>query len=151
MGQTRKLTKAMRAEVVRRYAACGVYARVAEQLGIDRDTLWRWRRREPELQAELDRVKEELVTAIAEKAGHRLDEYLDSIGEMVEVERRETRDAKGRPFTEVRHETVRLNPALLKYGLTKWNPDMVRVPLTKDEQDKVQSYIQEVLAKRNGG
>ena len=144
-----KLTKRMRKEVLRRYATHGVFARVADELNIDRRTLWRWRREDPELQAGLDELKDELVVGISEMSANKLVEHLESVGTTVEVGRRHTRDAKGNPYVEVTEELVRLNPALVRYGMTKWHPDMVRVPLTKDEQDKVQSYIQEVLAKRN--
>ena len=142
------LTAAKRKKCLRLYEASGVYARVSEALGIDRDTLWRWRREHPDFQAELDAAKTRMIERISEKCAGRLEEYLDSIGTMQVVESKDTVTVKGEPYTEVRREIVRPIPAMLKFGLTKYHPDLVRVPLTQDEQDQVAKYISEVLAQR---
>ena len=142
------LTPARRKKCVSMYGALGVYAHVSEKLGISPRTLLRWRNEHPDFQAELDAVKKEMIERISEKCASRLEEYLDSIGTMQVVESKDTVTVKGEPYTEVRREIVRPIPAMLKFGLTKYHPDLVRVPLTQDEQDQVAKYISEVLAQR---
>ena len=142
------LTKARREKCIRLYAALGVYAHVSEKLGISPDTLLNWRRAHPDFQAELDDAKTRMIERISEKCAGRLEEYLDSIGTMQVVESKDTVTVKGEPYTETRREVVRPIPAMLKFGLTKYHPDLVRVPLTQDEQDQVAKYISEVLAQR---
>ena len=142
------LTAAKRKKCIQLYAKLGVYAHVCKAMSIDITTLWRWRRENPDFQSELDDAKVRLIEAIGEKCAHRLQEYLDSIGTMQVVESKDTVTVKGEPYTEVRREVVRPIPAMLKFGLTKYHPDLVRVPLTQDEQDQVAKYISEVLAQR---
>ena len=130
------------------YATCGMFSRVAKHMGVDQATLWRWRRDHPDFEAELNEAGERLTMQVAQLSRLRLLEYLESIGQMVVVEERDTRDSKGNAYTDVRRELVKAHPSMLRFGLTKLDPDLVRVPLTKDEQEQVRTYITEVLAAR---
>ena len=142
------LTQGRREQAISLYRALGVYAHVAKEMGVSERQFLQWRQDNPGFQAELTAMKEELVWELGEKSAHRLSEYLDSIGTMVPVSEKDTHDSKGQPHTEVHREVVRLHPGLLKFGLTKYDPDLVRAPLTKEEKDEVASFISEVLARR---
>ena len=142
------LTQARRAAAVAAYARCGVFARVAEHLGVDGRTLRRWREESPDFDAELKAAGEQLDIRIGELARHKLEEYFESVGDMLVVEEKDTVSNQGKNYTEVRRQRVLLNPAFVRMALTKLDPDWVRAPLTKEEQDKVATYIHEVIAAR---
>ena len=142
------LTRGRREQAITAFRRLGVYAHVANEMGVSVSQFRQWRRDHPDFQAALAEEKEELVWEIGQKSAHRLTEYLDSIGTMQVTHERDTRDHEGNPYTEVTREVVRVHPGLLKFGLTKHDPDLVRVPLTKDEREEVRTFIQGVLARR---
>lgn len=139
------LTPARRAKALSAYSRQPIHARVAEHLGVDVSTLRLWRAKHPDFAAEMDNIK---------------DEWVQETGELAEeVVRKTLREAAdGTPTWHetdtksgqvVRLEAERPYPAhAVRAALTKHDPDYVRVPLTHDEQDKVQGFINELLAAR---
>ena len=116
MAKGRGLTKERWKQAVRAYSRCGIYARVAEALGVDDETLRNWRHANPEFQADLDEAERRYDRSIGELARTALQKDLDAYiaGEPV---LEEVMNAKGDIATlkKPRH----LNIAAVRTGLTK--------------------------------
>ena len=122
-GHSRGLTKERRKMALRIFAETATYARVYEALGVDAETLKRWRDANPDFQAELDEAERQYDRRIGELARTRLDEHLQSIGTMRVTRRRHTRDNKGEAYVEVDEEPVEANVAMVRTALTKLDRD----------------------------
>lgn len=73
------LTPARRAKAVELYRASGILARVYEGMNVSRTQFYDWRKDNPDFQAELDSVADEVDLRIGQKARCALEMRLDDI------------------------------------------------------------------------
>lgn len=139
------LTAARRKKALAAYRRCGIFARVAEELGVSQRTLRDWRANHPDFGEEMDAIKQQQVFEMGQLAeqvvGMELKAYVDGVPVWHETDTKQGKVVRllaARPYP---HSAV-------KSALTKHDPDFVRVPLTREEQDKVKGFIDEVLSAR---
>ena len=144
-GKPLGLTPARRKKALAAFRRDPIHARVAEQLGVAERTLREWRQQHPDFAEEMDTIKAQWVLETGQMAEAAVRKSLRQYVEG-EASWRETDTKSGQV---VRLHAERDYPAhAVRAALTKHDPDYVRVPLTADEQDKVQGFINELLAAR---
>ena len=140
------LTKERRERAIRAYRETGLYARAAEAAGVDDSSMRAWRRKHPDFEAELD------------EAGRAYDEDVGVLARSVLRQRLEEMRDRVRPSTQAivqkTGQVVELlqphhyDVATLRTALMKHDPDWVRPKLTKEEEQTVRTFINEVIAAR---
>ena len=119
----RGLTPARRKKAVREFSVSGIYARVADALGVDYDTLLLWRRADPSFQEELDVAGEEYDQRICFKYRQAIELHADSVLAGERLPDRYQVDPKGGGRVLVQEgEKVPLNAALARTALTRMDP-----------------------------
>ena len=115
----RGLTPERRVSALRAYAESGVYARVAEALGVHEDTLHRWRNADPDFQAALDEAGRQHDLRIGQLARKALEVDLTAYlnGEPL---REQVMNAKGDIATLDKPRP--LNVGMVRTALTKLDP-----------------------------
>ena len=115
----RGLTPERRVSALRAYAESGVYARVAEALGVHEDTLHRWRNADPDFQAALDEAGRQHDLRIGQLARKALEVDLTAYlaGEPL---REQVMNAKGDVATLDKPRL--LNVGMVRTALTKLDP-----------------------------
>ena len=138
------LTAARRQAALAAFAECPVYARVADSLDVHPRTFDYWREKHPDFQEELDRIRDGHVRRRGQLAELAIDKalggYVDGVPDWREV--------PGEDGPVRIHSAPDYPGSAVRSALTKYDPDYVRVPLTKEEKDKVAGFIQEMLEAR---
>ena len=122
-----KLTKARRRAAVQSYAHCGSFARACEHMGIHVSTLWRWRRDNPDFEAELREAGEEYNVRVGHLARSTLEQHLEAARSAIPADgvvrsRRQAVTKEGEVVWLETEEAYQLSPALVRIALTKLDP-----------------------------
>lgn len=102
---------------VRHYAECGSYVRVAEQLGVHRDTLDRWRKADPDFQAAMDAAGERYDLRLGHLAKQALELQLEAMVARAPLEREAIAQKTGEKVTL--REPFQFDVASVRTGLTR--------------------------------
>ena len=141
------LTPARRARALEHYGVSGLYARVYEALGVCQNTFTRWRKENPDFQAELDEVGRAVDRRIGELARSVLEQRLEDM--------RDRRRPSQQAIVQRTGEVVELegppeyDVASIRTGLTKLDPSWTHPKQEVEHSGQVQvdAAIDSALAK----
>ena len=122
MAKGRGLTKARWKKAVRVYETCGLYARVSEALGVDHETLLRWRQATPEFQADLDAAAERYDSHIGSLARSALEMSIQRQLDGAKLPDRYAVSRTGERFLAEEGAPYEVDAAKLRTALTKLDP-----------------------------
>ena len=118
----RGLTKERWKTAIRVYSQCGIYARVAEQIGVDQETLKIWRDANPEFQADLDAAGAEYDSKIGSLARSALEMSIQRQLDGAKLPDRYAVSRTGERFLAEEGGLYEVDAAKLRTALTKLDP-----------------------------
>ena len=119
----------------------GYYNDAAQAADVDRHTLWEWRKRYPELQADMDVAREQQVERIGRKYIRAIELHVDAVltGQRL-PDRLGVHPQTGRLVVLQQGDLVRLCDKLTKLALTRYEPAW-----TKDTAEITVSQFEEAM------
>ena len=145
------LTPERRQAALGGYRESGVYAHVAKAMGVGESTFHNWRKVHPDFDEELKAIGREIDLRIGHLYRSATEQHaLDVLARKRVIRHQQALDRDGQVHTLEHQEPTVLNVSLARTALTKLDPEWTRPPLSKEEEDKVKGFIDEVLSLRKG-